>query len=245
MIGQSVEQKSSEPVWGLVDLIVFFTLALPIFVVAFQITLTGLKSAGVEPAGIRALLGQIAGYFAVLVPLFAIFRFRYGQSPMQALRMGVSLKESSVSISLGILTAVAITLLSVLLRTPSLPMPMEELLKDNASLIAVAITAATIGPWFEELVFRGLLQPLVGRYTGTALAIVLAALPFALLHGPQYGWSWRHVLLITLAGSAFGLRRYLTNSTGAAAVMHAAYNGVLSIALIAGRFAGADLPRTT
>jgi membrane protease YdiL (CAAX protease family) len=59
----------------------------------------------------------------------------------------------------------------------------------------------------------------------------MAAVPFGLLHLQQYGNSWRHVLLITLAGAAFGWMRYRTGSTKAAVIMHAAYNGVFFVLL--------------
>jgi hypothetical protein len=121
---------------------------------------------------------------------------------------------------------------------------MEELLADPVSLIAAAILGTTIAPWFEELLFRGLIQPVAVRITGVVPGIILAALPFALLHAPQYAWSWRHVLMITVAGAAFGWRRHRTGSTGAAWVMHAAYNLLLFTGFIAGRWAGADMTRS-
>ena len=81
--------------------------------------------------------------------------------------------------------------------------------------------------------------------TGRALAsadwprFVLSALPFALLHGPQYAWSWRHLVLITVAGVAFGYARYRSGSTAAAAIVHAAYNTTFFLAFV---LYGKDLP---
>lgn len=241
---EEILPERRDPPWDFADLLLFFGLALPLFLLVFYIVLAGLRVAQVQAAGIRVLLPQFAGYLAALIPLYAIFRTRYGASPMLAIRMPVSTKDAVLSIQLGILTAFGITAIAVLLRTPQLKMPMEEMLEDNASLIAAAVLGVTLGPWFEELLFRGLLQPLLGRYLGIVPSILLSALPFALLHGPQYAWSWRHVLLITLAGCAFGIHRLRTNSTGAAAVMHAAYNLVLFAGFMAGRWAGADLPKT-
>jgi membrane protease YdiL (CAAX protease family) len=245
MIGAVPEARDPrDPVWDFTDILLFFGLALPVFLVLFYIVLAALRIADVRALGLRVLLPQFVGYLGALIPLYAIFKLKYGESPMRLLRMGVTVREAAVSISLGILTAFAVTALAVLLRTPSISMPMEDLLSDTASLIAAAILGVTLGPAFEELLFRGLLQPVLSRYTGVILGIFLSALPFAMLHGPQYAWSWRHVLLITVAGVSFGVRRRLTNSTGAAAVMHAAYNAVLFAAFIAGRWAGPSLPRT-
>jgi membrane protease YdiL (CAAX protease family) len=74
------------------------------------------------------------------------------------------------------------------------------------------------------MLFRGFLLPLLVRSIGPWLGIILTAVPFALLHGAQNHWAWQPVLLIGIAGIAFGYVRYKTGSTTAAFLMHAAYN---------------------
>ena len=71
-----------------------------------------------------------------------------------------------------------------------------------------------MAPVCEELMFRGFLQPLLVRSLGAAAGILATALPFGLLHFQEYGNSWRHVLLISLSGVAFGWMRHATGSTG-------------------------------
>jgi hypothetical protein len=107
------------------------------------------------------------------------------------------------------------------------------LLRDRTSLALVGVFAVTLGPLCEELIFRGFLQPLLARTLGAAAGVVVTAAVFALPHGPQYAWSWQHVLLITLAGAVFGWVRHRSGSTMAAAVMHAGYNLVFFAALAA------------
>jgi membrane protease YdiL (CAAX protease family) len=126
-----------------------------------------------------------------------------------------------------------------LLRTPDLDMPMKRLLSDRTSLLLVGVAAATLGPVCEELAFRGFLMPLLVRSLGAWPGIVVSALPFALLHGPQYAWSWRHLLLIVIAGVSFGWMRHRTGSTAAAAVMHAGYNFTFFVAFV---LQGKDVP---
>ena len=70
------------------------------------------------------------------------------------------------------------------------------------------------------------------RSLGAAGGILATALPFGMLHFSEYGNSWRHVLLISLSGVAFGLMRHVTGSTKAAAVMHSAYNAFQFVLLI-------------
>ena len=238
------EQQQAQPVPDVVDVLLFIGLAFPLFLIVFFVAAAALKIAHVNGAGVKILLPQVAGYLAAMIPLYLVFRTRYDESPMRLLRMGVNVKDAGTSISLGILTAFAVTGIAALLQTPHPKMPMDELLSDTASIIAAAIVGVTLAPWFEELLFRGLLQPLLGRYAGVAAGVAVSAFLFALLHGPQYGWSWRHVLLITCAGAAFGIRRAVTKSTGAAVVMHAAYNSVLFAAFFAGKWAGSNLPKT-
>ncbi len=118
-------------------------------------------------------------------------------------------------------------------------MPIKQLLTDRSSILLVSVFATTLGPLCEELAFRGFLLPLLLRSLGPLAGVFLTALPFAVLHGPQYGWSWRHLLLITLAGAAFGWVRYRTGSTAAAAVTHASYNLTFLVAYLS---QGKDLP---
>jgi membrane protease YdiL (CAAX protease family) len=219
----------------LVDVLLFFGVGLPVFVVAMILCELVLRTSGVTVFGARALIAQFFGYAATLPILQWIIRVRHDVSAWHLIRLGVGWKDASVSVSLGVFTAIAVAMASVLLRTPKLKTPMEDLLNDPLSLGMAAVLGVTIGPFFEELVFRGVLQTLFHRYAHAVVAVVFSSLLFALLHGPQYAWSWRHVLLITAAGSAFGVRRLITDSTGAAAVMHGAYNMVLFVALIAAK----------
>jgi membrane protease YdiL (CAAX protease family) len=112
---------------------------------------------------------------------------------------------------------------------------MKELLSDPVSIALIAVFGTTLGPVCEELVFRGFLQPLLVRSLGAVAGIFATAVPFGLLHLQQYGFSWRHGLLITCAGAAFGWMRHTTGSTRASTLMHAAYNGLFFLVLLTQR----------
>jgi membrane protease YdiL (CAAX protease family) len=94
-------------------------------------------------------------------------------------------------------------------------------------MIAVLFFGTLAGPVFEELVFRGFVQPLLARSMPAALAILLTAVPFALLHGPGFGWAWQSVMVVGLAGIVMGIVRQRTGSTAAAALVHVGYNSTL------------------
>jgi membrane protease YdiL (CAAX protease family) len=104
-------------------------------------------------------------------------------------------------------------------------------MQDRASIAIIGVFGVTLGPMAEELAFRGFLQPLLVRSLGVLPGIVVAALPFGLLHFSEYGNSWRHVVLICAAGVAFGWMRHVTGSTRASTLMHSAYNALFFAAL--------------
>jgi membrane protease YdiL (CAAX protease family) len=133
----------------------------------------------------------------------------------------------------GCATAFGVGVIGVLLQTPNTSNRMTEMMQDSHALIPVAIFAITLGPLAEELGFRGFLQPLLVRSLGPVPGVVASAIPFGLLHFQEYGNSWRHALLISLAGAAFGWMRYRTGSTQASTLMHASYNALEFVGFLA------------
>jgi membrane protease YdiL (CAAX protease family) len=70
------------------------------------------------------------------------------------------------------------------------------------------------------------------RSLGLAGGLIATALPFSLLHGPQYNWNWQRLVILTLASIAFGYVRHKTGSTAASSLTHAAYNLTFMAGLI-------------
>ncbi len=125
--------------------------------------------------------------------------------------------------------------MSFLIHTPNVSTPLTDMMQDRTSVILLATFGVTLGPLCEELAFRGFLQPLLVRSLGAVPGILVAAIPFGLLHFQEYGNSWRHAVLIALAGASFGWMRQATGSTRAAAIMHASYNALFFFVLFAQR----------
>lgn len=216
------------PFWGYSDLALFAAAAAP-SLVAGALLAQALMTAMPEWGGRKALFllpAQFLAYGFWFVFLFVLLKAKYQAPFWRSLgwrRPGEPFwfwRQART----GILVACGIVMGGLLLRTPDVDMPMKQLLSDRVSLIAVGAAAVTVGPVCEELAFRGFLLPLLVRSLGAAPGIWLAALPFAILHGPQYAWSWRHIVLILAAGAAFGWVRHRTGSTAASAVAHAFYN---------------------
>ena len=220
------------PFWTWGDLAVFIGLMVPCFVAASLITNVVLMAAGahdIKPA-YRAVPAQFIGYALAFLALWLMFRTRYGQPFWKSLSWRMDRSMAFPMIAGGMALAFAVAMAAAVLRTRPVKSPMEELMRDPSVALMLAVFAVTLGPVCEELIFRGFMQPLMVRALGAAAGIVITAIPFAVLHGPQYAnretgvWSWQHVVLIALAGSAFGLVRHRTGSTALAAVMHAGYN---------------------
>ena len=66
-----------------------------------------------------------------------------------------------------------------------------------------------------------------------AWGIVLSAVPFALLHLQEYGYSWAAVLVIFVVGLVLGAVRAKTRSVGSSFLVHAGYNGIQMLIALA------------
>lgn len=223
------------PFWSYLDLAIFLSLALPcLMIAALFIKAVLLVGAFRPPPKVLELLPtQFLGYGLWFGALYVWLKVRYGRPFWRSLGWMEPPRPLGRYAAGGALLAISVVLLGLALRTPNIDMPIKELLADRLSVLLVGLFAITLGPLFEELMFRGFLLPLLVRSLGVAAGVILTALPFALLHGPQYAWSWRHLLLITLAGVGFGWVRWRSGSTLAATVAHAAYNAMFFLTLLA------------
>lgn len=228
------EAVRDEPFWNWTDLVLFLGLGLPAFVLTF-LALQLAMGMVTQNKAVLLMIPQFAAQAVMLIPIALLFRWKYDRSFLPAMRLGVRRPEVWPSFSLGILLAVLVLLLAAAMKVPDIDSPMRDLMTDPAAAQWIAIFAVSVGPAFEELFFRGLLQPVAVRTFGVILGILFSAAPFAALHGPQYAWSWRHVLMILIAGSAFGWWRRRTESTGASILMHSGYNAVLVVGYLIGR----------
>jgi hypothetical protein len=224
------------PFWTWRDLLVAAGLAIPLFIAAGLLaSLAVHASPGEPPKAVMLLVPQFAGFAAALVPIIFMFRVRYDRPFWQSLGLGLPEGEWYRSIFAGLGLAALVLVTAVLLRPPRIQSPLQELMNDPASAPYLAIAAVTLAPLFEELLFRGLLQPLLVRDLGVVVGIALSAVPFALLHGPEFAWSWRHVLLIAIAGAGFAIKRHSSGSLGAAMITHSTYNAVITTGHLLGR----------
>jgi membrane protease YdiL (CAAX protease family) len=214
----------SEPFFDYTDLFVFAGLCVPcIFLAVVLVHIVRFITH--VPTSVQLLLVQTVWYFLVFGCLAALFRFRYDRPFWQSLAWRpISLAASTGAILAGPILALVVGLLGSALRTPEIDLPFEQMLGSRTAIVLLGLVVVVLGPVAEELAFRGLLMPLLMRSIGTGTGIVLTGIIFGSVHGYEYQWSWRHILLISAAGCVFGWARYKTKSTVASALMHSTFN---------------------
>ena len=222
------------PFWGYSDIGLFLGMALPSIVVAGLLVKAAFAIIGLHnaPRVVELLAAQFTVYALLFGFLLSVFRLRYERPFWHSLAWTPTRIPFLWIVIAGFATGTLVVLASSLIHTPDTPNPMTELMEGRTSVLVMAVFGVTIGPLFEELGFRGFLQPLLVKSLGAVPGILLAAAPFGLLHWQEYGNSWRHVLVIAVAGAAFGWMRHATGSTRAAVIMHASYNGLFFAALL-------------
>lgn len=213
------------PPWSWTDAAVLAGLTLPCLLLAVALSYgILLLLPGPQPDVVRAIAPQFGAYALWFGALWVVLKQRYNLAFWPSMAWRIPWPKMGLTLFVGPLLVLVVAVLGEVMRTPQIENAVQRLLRDRFSILLVGFFATTLGPLAEELIFRGFLQPLAMRTFGSWLGIALASLPFALLHGPQYSWSWQHVLLLFLASFVFGLVRWRTDSTAASTLAHATYN---------------------
>jgi len=224
-----------KPFWGYSDLALFIGLLIASGVISLGVVgaIVSIFHLSGRDRELAALAIQSLLYLLAFTSLAMLFRVEYQRPFWRSMGWIAFSLPPAIIVLCGLLTAFGVAVLSVVIRTPATNNRITEMLQDPRAVVVVAIFGLTLGPLAEELIFRGFLQPLLVRSLGGVLGVFAAAVPFGLLHFQEYGNSWRHALLIALAGAAFGWMRYRTGSTKSSTLMHASYNAMEFIAYFA------------
>jgi hypothetical protein len=130
----------------------------------------------------------------------------------------------------GFVLSPLVSLVASLAHTPEVHLEaLDQLEKQPVILAIFGVMAITIAPLFEELLFRGFLQPLFTRTFGVAAGILITAILFGSLHAPEYKFVWQYVVAVSFVGVVLGVVRYRTGSIIPSTLMHACYNAVAAI----------------
>ena len=235
------ELVRKDPPWGWTEAALFLAAVPVAALIAFlPAGILMLTKAQPVPFYVTALVTQAVLYIVLLGALALVLRSR-GRLPFwRSLEWNpVGAGQGLMLLLGGVLVAITIGIIGAALRTPNIDAAFRILLEDKLSITLLGLFAIVLGPIFEELLFRGFFLPLLVARFGAAVGVLVVSLPFALLHGKQYEWSWRHILMLTIASCAFGVVRLLTGSTLASTLVHAGYNAAFYTGYLLNR---KDLP---
>jgi len=223
------------PFWDYSDLFLFAGLVIPSMLAGWALVklLFAVFHVHTSLRVVELLPEQLIGYALLFGALAMALRLQYDRPFWRSLAWAPLGRPPIFIVMCGVVTSLSVALLGSLIHTPTTSNPLTDLLQDRTSTILMAIFGIGIAPVCEELAFRGFLQPLLVRSLGAVPGVILAAIPFGLLHYREFGNSWRHAVLIAVAGTTFGWMRHATGSTKAAALMHASYNALIFVAVFA------------
>jgi len=218
------------PFWGYRDVAMLTGLAFVLFIAIG--TIASLVYQPTHVTAVQAIVATFTFEGLSFGMLYAAIRFGYGRPFWRSIGWVPARLGFWHCLGWGVLTAAVVVAIGSLLPRPPERTMMQELLRDRGSILLVGFFAITLGPLFEELAFRGFLMPLLARSFGAVAGAALQAVPFALLHGAEYAWAWQQLILMFLAGSAFGWMRHKSGSTAASTYMHAGYNLVAFLGIL-------------
>lgn len=155
-------------------------------------------------------------------------------------RQGIGLSrlpwpQALLHLLLGMLAMVAGGMLTLLISRGHVPVQDISQIMEHASLplkIGLALTAVTLVPLAEEILFRGILLPSLVRHLPVAVAVAIDAGLFALVHLPDFGWRPEGMVALALLGVVCCWRRIRTGSIFGSVAVHAGNNLLAMVLLI-------------
>jgi len=183
------------------------------------------------PGGLLSalLLGMICVWLAV-----KWLRHRRGidLKPIAGLRRP-SVSDVTVYLIVGLLLGLVYILIAVWVAPPdestSFGVVSTAASESLAVRIAWAIGGLAVAPFIEEFLFRGVLFGTVARTRGIGLALIVATVPFVLLHLPETGSYWPALLGIATMAVVANLARLRTGTLASAVATHFGYNLMLVV----------------
>jgi membrane protease YdiL (CAAX protease family) len=227
-----------EPFWGYIDLLLVLGLlaaSIAIIMLAAGAWIMINPTLRQDPTPL-ALPTQFAVYLFLYFCFYGTFKLRYNRPVFASLGWRKSSFSFAAAAFSGVLLAFGLSLLAWLLHTPKVATTFDKLAETPLSMVLLAITAVLLAPLFEELLFRGFLQPLLSRTFGVLAGILITSLLFGSLHLFEYLGVWQYMAAITLVGIALGSLRAYTNSIIPGVVMHGCFNAISVVALIVDKY---------
>jgi membrane protease YdiL (CAAX protease family) len=226
------EPPAREPFWGYSDLAVVMGLlfaSIALLLVFAGLFISAKPDLKTDP--VFLLTTQFGLYIFVYLCFWVTFKTRYDRPVFSSLGWRPSTFSPIWAVICGVALAILLSLVGSLIQTPKVKSPLDDLTATPGMLALFGLMAVTVAPLFEEMFFRGFVQPLLSRSLGMVAGIGITAAIFGALHAPEYAYAWQYAVCIALAGAAFGWVRARTNSIIPGIIMHGAFNLASVIAM--------------
>ncbi len=238
-------------------LAVAVTLILGVFAIALAQLLPAFRHQDLKTLALDARLtipSQALEYLALLGMTALLFRAIWQRPFWQAIHWNAPavarrwLPLLLAGVALGLLNGAASNLLPMPKEAPIL----NDLMRSTTGAWLMFLFGTTLAPLMEEIAFRGFLLPsLINFFRRIArrkqlpedfvsspppsqaselivpASVLLASIPFALMHSEQVSGAWAPVLLIGVVSVMLCIVRLWTRSLAASAFVHATYNFTL------------------
>ena len=223
------------PVWSGWDvlLIALITVVLPSLLLLVTVNVVHkffypaipLRQLGEKP--ILGLTAELTAYVILLCFMVVLIEGKYQTSFMKAIRWNWPWRWWNL-VGLGVILLFAIQGLGHVLPMPK-GVPFDKYFGNTRDAYLTSIFAISFGPFMEEILFRGLLYPVLARRIGMLASIVITGIAFGMIHSIQLGFSWGPVLLICIVGIVLTTVRAVKKSVAASLIVHIAYNSTLTV----------------
>ncbi len=140
-----------------------------------------------------------------------------------------SLKQVLAWLGIMVLLVAFLDSLSYIFELEVIPEWSKDIYRTTDSMAFLVFALAVLAPITEEAVFRGFLFKGVQHRLGPVWAVLLSALPWALLHVFQY--DWYHITHIVLLGLVLGGARWKTSSLFVPLILHGLNNTIATLEL--------------
>lgn len=237
---QSPKPPAREPFWGYLDLALIVGLMCALVVLSALPALLAFHGQLPMDSPVLLLSSNVVLYGALYVAFRIVFAVRYGKPVFSSLgwrRSNFNFWMIGIG---GVVLAFSISGLAALVHTPKVPSPIDKLANSPLYLALFGIMAVSLAPLFEELFFRGFIQPLLSRTFGVVAGVLITAALFGSLHGPEYAWAWQYALAVSLVGAVLGWVRVRTNSIIPSTIMHGCYNAAFVVAFVFSKHEGSQ-----
>lgn len=191
--GIYLQFPADEPRWGIIDLLLILLVILGTsFMYAYIqpfVYYTLVYNYGLPDTITSSFLLDFVVQFFITLTAIALVIGWYRHTPLSQLGFKrLSAHDLGVyGLGWGILLFVIVMLIGAIIQTlvPVPPQDFENVLRDAGQtweIIAVIIIGSIVGPFYEEVLFRGIIYPVCRARLGVWAGIALSAVVFSLVH---------------------------------------------------------------